>query len=250
MALNFHRIAYEALDVCNAVGMDRIDAAVALAGPAPDARALDIGCGNASVAIRLAELFGLRVDAVELDPAMAELASERIAGSAARDRVTLYKARSDAVLAAHPTYDLIAALGTTEPVGGGVRDPEGMLSGLATRLAPGGHLLWGDLVWTGEPPAPLRQIVELQNLYADDAGWRAAARAAGLTVRFAELSSQAEWDAYGQTMLDAVAAWIATHPGHPAGPALTARARQVQMMFDFGRGFMGFGLYLLKRDPA
>lgn len=250
MALNFHRIAYEALEVCNAVGMDRIDAAVTLAGPAPGARALDIGCGNASVALRLADRFGLKVDAVELDPSMVELASERVAASPARDRITLHNARSDAVLAAHPPFDLIAALGTTEPVGGGVRDPQGMLSGLASHLAPGGHLLWGDLVWTAEPPAPLRQIVELQNLYADDAGWRAAARGAGLTVLSGEVSSQAEWDAYGQTMLNAVAAWIATHPDDPAAPALTARARQVQMMFDFGRGFMGFGLYLLESNPT
>lgn len=247
MAVNFHRIAYEALEVCNAVGMDRIDAAVGLAGTAVGARALDIGCGNASVALRLAERFGLRVDAVELDPAMAELAAVRIAASPARDRVTLHNTRSDAVLAAQPPYDLIAALGTTEPVGGGVRDPQGMLSGLAARLAPGGHLLWGDLVWTAEPPAPLRQIVELQNLYADDTGWRAAARAAGLTVLSGEVSSQAEWEAYGRTMLDAIAAWTAARPDHPDTPALTARARQVQMMFDFGRGFMSFGLYLLTR---
>lgn len=245
MAVNFHRIAYEALEVCNAVGMDRIDAAVSLASTAAGARALDIGCGNASVAIRLADRFGLKVDAVELDPAMAELASEQIAASPARERVTLHKARSDAVLAANPPFDLIVALGTTEPVGGGVRHPEGMLAGLAAHLAPGGHLLWGDLVWTAEPPAPLRQIVEMQNLYTDDVGWRDAAHAAGLTVRSAEVCSQAEWDAYGRTMLDAVAAWTAAHPDHPDTPALSARARQIEMMFDFGRGFMGFGLYLL-----
>lgn len=258
MAMNFNRIAYEALDVCNAVGMDRIDAAVALAAPSPGARALDIGCGNASVSIRLAQRFGLEVQAVELDPAMAELAGQRIedrriedrriAASDVAGRVTLHQACSDTVLAAHPPFDLIVALGTTEPVGGGVREPEGMLKGLADHLAPGGHLLWGDLVWTAEPPPPLRQIVELQNTYADDAGWRAAATAAGLRVLSAEVSSQEVWDAYGLTMLEAVAAWTAAHPDHPDTPALTARSRQVQMMFDFGRGFMGFGLYLLGKQ--
>ena len=245
--VNFHRIAYEALDVCNAIGMDRIEAAIAWVGLRPDARALDIGCGNASVSIRLAERFGLNVDAVELDHAMAELARQRIVASPARDRITLHNARSDTVLAAHSPFDLIVALGTTEPVGGGVRDPEGMLSGLADPLAPGGHLLWGDLVWTAEPPAPLRQIVELQNLYPDDPGWRAAAHAAGLNVISAEISTPEVWDTYGRAMLDAVAAWTAAHTDHPDTPGLSARARQVQMMFDFGRGFMGFGLYLLRK---
>lgn len=250
MTPNFHRIAYEALDVCNAVGMDRIDTAIVLADMTAGARALDIGCGNASVSIRLAERFGLEVQAVELDPAMAELAAERIADSPARDRITLHQARSDTVLAAHPPFDLIVALGTTEPVGGGVRDPADMLKGLADHLTPGGHLLWGDLVWTAEPPAPLRQIVELQNTYADDAGWRAAAEAAGLRVLSAEVSSQEAWDVYGRTMLDAVTAWAEAHPDHAATPALIARARQVEMMFDFGRGFMSFGLYLLGKDPS
>jgi SAM-dependent methyltransferase len=245
MRLNFHRIAYEALEVCNAVPMARIDAAVALADISAGARALDIGCGNAAVSVRLAERFGLRVTAVEADPAMAELAADRIAASPSKGAIVLHRGYSDAALAAGSPFDLIVALGTTEPVGGGVRDPGGMLKGLREHLAPGGRLLWGDLVWTAEPPEPLRRIVEMNNLYADDAGWRAAAHAAGLDVLSGQVSSQAEWDAYADRMLDAVQTWIAAHSDHPDAAALTARAGQVRMMMDFGRGFMGFGLYLL-----
>lgn len=245
MRVNFHRIAYEALEVCNAVGMDRIDVAVALSGVPSGARALDIGCGNAAVSLRLAERFGLRVTAVEGDPAMAELAAERISASLSKGAIILHQGYSDAALAAGSPFDLIVALGTTEPVGGGVRDPAGMLRGLRDHLAPGGRLLWGDLVWTAEPPEPLRRIVEMTNLYADDAGWRRAAGTAGFDVLSGAVSSQDEWDAYGERMLAAVEAWTAVRSDHPDAAALTARAAQVRMMFDFGRGFMSFGLYLL-----
>lgn len=245
MRMTFHRIAYEALDVCNAVEMATLEAAVAQADPPRGARALDIGSGNGAVAIRLAERFGLFVDTVELDPSMAELARTRIAASPARDGITLHRSRSDAVLAANAPFDLITALGVTEPVGGGVRDPRGMLAGLAAHLVPGGRLLWGDLTWTAEPSEPLRQIIEMTNTYADHQGWKAAARAAGLTVLSAELSSPALWDRYRGAMDTAVRDWLAANPKHTDADAIRVRADQLRMMLDFGDGVLGFGLYLL-----
>ena len=99
MRMTFHRIAYEALDVCNAVEMATLESAVAAAGLQPRARALDIGSGNGAVAIRLAERFGLTIAAVELDPVMAELARRRIDEAGMGDRVSLTVARSAEVLA-------------------------------------------------------------------------------------------------------------------------------------------------------
>lgn len=245
MRMTFHRIAYEALDVCNAVEMATLESAVAAAGLQPRARALDIGSGNGAVAIRLAERFGLEVDTVELDPSMTDLARTRIAASPARNRVTLHQARSGEVLAASAPFDLIVALGVTDPVGGGVCDPLGMLAGLAAHLIPGGRLLWGDLVWTAEPSTPLRQIVEMTNSYADHQGWQAAARAASLTVLSAELSSPALWNRYRASMDTAVRDWLAANPDHADADAIRTRADQVRMMLDFGDGALGFGLYLL-----
>ena len=246
MRMTFHRIAYEALDICNALEMATLESAVVITSLEPGARTLDIGSGNGAVAIRLAERFGFRVEAVELDPGMVELARSRIAGSASRGQIILHETRSDQVLEAAGPFDLIVALGVTEPVGGGIRDPLGMFQGLKQHLTPDGWLLWGDMVWLAEPSAPLKQLVELTNTYADHEGWQAAAREAGFKVVTADISSPELWNRYRATMQDAVEAWLESNPDHPDAASIGSRAHQLKLMFDFGEGTLGFGLYLLK----
>lgn len=245
MRINFNRIAYEALQVCNALSLDAVEAAVATTDLSPGARALDIGTGNAAVPIRLADRFGLAVTAVELDSGMADLARARIA--AAGVAVDLIEARSGDVLAASPPFDLITAIGTIEPAGAGLREPADVFAGLTAHLTPGGFLLWGDVVWKGEPPEPLRQMMELNNTYADDAGWRAAAVSAGLEVVSGRMSPDAEWDHYTATMQSAADTWLTAHPDDEAAPGVRRNADRVKAMFDFGRPHMDFGLYLLRR---
>lgn len=248
MSLSFQRIAYEVLDVCNGVEMAVIEAAVARADLKAGATAIDIGTGNAGVAVRLAERFGLTITAVELDPVMAELARSRIEEAGLRDRVSLTIARAAAVLARTPPVDLIVALGTTDVSGEGRPTPEAGFVALRRSLKPGGWLLWGDLVWLSEPPAPLRQITEATNLYTDDAGWRAAASTAGFEVIVGWISSQAVYDAYLNAAVGAVRDWLAANPGAPEAASIRLNADRVQAIMEFGHGYNGFGLYLL-RNP-
>lgn len=241
MAVRFHHIAYRALEVCNAVEMAAIEAAAARTGLGPGARVLDIGCGNGAVAARLAGM-GFAVTAVERDPDMAELARERTAGGGAE----VVQADSGAVLAASETWDLILALGATEAAASGLRDPRAVLGRLRDHLRPGGWLLWGDLFWAAEPPPPLRLLVEATNDYLSHEGWQAAAVAAGYGVELAQISSADSWDRYTAAMDGAARDWLATHADAPEAAAVRADADRVKAMFDFGRPYIGFGLYLLK----
>lgn len=245
--MTFNRIVYETLDVCNAVDMAVIEAAVARTGLASDARAVDVGTGNAAVALRLAERFGFRVEAIEFDPVMADLARSRIKAAGLEEAMTLTVASAGEALRDARGLDLITALGTTNLTGEGRPSPEAGFAFLAERLAPGGWLLWGDLVWLTEPAAPLRQIVEATNAYADDAGWIAAAEAGGLELVWREISSQSVFDAYVQTTADAVAAWLEAHPDAPEAEAVRFHASRTATVFEFGRGMFGFGLYLFRR---
>lgn len=249
MTMSFQRIAYEALQVCNGVEMAAIEAAIERTGLPAGALAIDIGTGNAAVAMRLAGRFGLRVTAIEFDPVMADLARQKIEAAGAGDRVTLAVAGAADVLARSRPADLIVALGTTNVTGEGRPTPEAGFAALRRALAPGGWLLWGDVVWLAEPPAPLRQITEVTNLYTDDAGWRAAASAVGFEVTSGRMSDKAEFDAYPRGALTAVRAWLETHPDAPESASIRFNADRIQAITDFGRDYIGFGLYLL-RNPG
>ncbi|RZJ85771.1 MAG: methyltransferase domain-containing protein [Brevundimonas sp.] len=245
MRTSFHRIAYEALDVCNALEMAAVDRAVALSGLEPGARALDIGTGNGAVAGRLARRFGMAVTAVERDPAMADLARTRTAGL----EVRVAEMTSSAAMDAEGPFNLIVVIGATDPAGPGSREPEAAMERLRENLNPGGFILWGDLIWTDTPPEPLRLIVEGANTYRSDAEYRRGAERAGLEVLSVEMSSDATWDRYVTTMDEAARAWLAAHPEAAEAGAVRTSADRVKAMFDFGRAYIGFGLYLLRR-PA
>lgn len=247
MRRNFHQIAYAALEVCNALERADLAACVARTGLGAGARALEIGAGNGEVTVLLARDFGMTVDAVELDWGMAALAQGRIDAAGAADRVTLHRLRSDTVLTDLRGLDLICVIGATEPTGEGVREPRAMLEGLRPHLKDGGWVIWGDLFWKDEPPATLRRVMELSNLYATHEGWQAAAREAGYEVVSAQTSSDATWDRYLGAMDRAARDWIAANPTAVERRVVEASADRVKSMVDFGRPWLGFGLYLLRK---
>lgn len=246
---NYHSVAYAALEVCNPLEMVAVEAAVTRTGLPPGARALDIGTGNAAIAVRLAEAFGLEVTAVERDPPMADIARRRIAASPAADLVDLRQSGSGAVLADIAALDLIVATGTTDPAGDGQLEPAAILTALSGHLKPGGWLLWGDLIWNAEPPAPVRQAFEMVNRFTTHDGTHAAARTAGLEVVSAEISPRTAMDYYIGGADRAARAWLAEHPDAPEAAIVRAAADRVRIMFQFGGEFVDFGLYLLRKPP-
>lgn len=247
--MTFQRIAYETLEVCNGVELSVIEAAVARSGLGAGASVIDIGTGNATVAIRLAQRFGLTIAAVEMNPVVADLARSRIEAAGAGDRVSLTVARSAEMLARTEPVDLIVALGTTDVSGEGRPTPEAGFIALRRSLKSGGWLLWGDVLWRAEPPAPLRQITEATNLYTDDAGWKAAAEVAGFQVVEGWISPQDVYDAHLEDVVAAARAWVEAHPEAPEAGSIRLSADRVQAIVEFGRDYIGFGLYLL-RNPA
>jgi cyclopropane fatty-acyl-phospholipid synthase-like methyltransferase len=245
MAVNFNHIAYRAMEVCNALNLSTVEAAVARTHLTPGARVIDIGCGNGVVSGLLGRRFGLEVTAVERDPVMAALARERIAGAPG---VTVVERLSGEVLETSPPFDLMVVIGATEAAGGGLRDPVAVFRRLVEHIVPSGWLLWGDLTWKGDPPEPVRQVVEATNIYLTDEGWRAAAAEAGLRLAHAEISDEGAWTRYREAMQSAVAAWLAAHPDHEDAPAVALRAQRTAVMLDLARPSLDFGLYLFRRD--
>jgi SAM-dependent methyltransferase len=232
--MTFNRIAYEQMQVCNPTSLSRLDQALAGADLKPGMRALDIGCGNAAVAIHLADRWGLAVTAVERDPLMADLAQARIG----QGGVQLVVGDAGAVLDAAEPLDLIVVMGATDAAASGERDPTSVFRRLRDCLRPGGYLLWGEPFWAEEPSPQFRLIIELTNHYETVEGWEAAARAAGLDVT-ARIDSDAT-----------VRAWVAVNPDRPECKGLIARADGLAALFEEeGHRVLGFALWLFQR-PA
>lgn len=247
MAPTYHSIAYAGFEVANPVTLDAITALIARTGLPPGATALDIGAGAGGVSVALAREAGLSVKAIERYPDMADMIRARAKAAGVTDRVEVVAEGSATALDRFAPADLIVALGSTEPAGPGIRSADSIFAALADRLASPGWLIWGDLTWRGDPPAPLRQIIGATGDYATDEGWRSAATATRLEVVSAEIASDADWDAFFDGADARVREWLAANPDHPAAPSILKRADLSKATFDYGREWLSFGLYLFRK---
>ena len=247
MTPTYHSIAYAGFEVANPVTLDAILGLVARTGLPEGAVALDIGAGAGGVSVALAQEFGLRVQAIERYPDMAEMIRDRAEAAGVADRVAVVAEGSATALDRLAPADLIVALGSTEPAGPDIRSPTDIFARMSDRLASSGWLLWGDLTWKGEPPDPLRQVIGATGDYATHEGWLAAAEAAGLEVVSAEIAPDADWDAFFGGADTRVRDWLVANPDDPAAPSIRRRADLSRATFDFGRPWLSFGLYLFRK---
>ena len=247
MTPTYHSLAYAGFAVANPVSLAPIEALAARTGLQAGARVLDIGAGAGGVSVALARTFDFQVRAIERYPDMAEMIRDRASGAGVADRVTVVAEGSATALDRLAPADLIVALGSTEPAGPGLRSAAAIFARLSDSLASPGWLLWGDLTWKGEPPAPLRQVIGATGDYATHEGWIEAAGTAGLEVISAAIAPDEDWNAFFDGADARVRAWLDEHPDDPAAPAIRARADLTRTTFDFGRPWLTFGLYLFRR---
>lgn len=247
MAPDYHHIAYVGLDVANPVTIEAVLEAAERSGMPAGAKVLDIGAGTGGVSAALARRFGYHVHAIERDPVMVSHIGERVRDAGLADRVTAVQGVAPQVLGALAPADMIVAMGSTRIGGADVTTPAGIFQVLASHLASPGYVLWGDMTWIAEAPAPLQQIVSMSGIYASDEGWKDAAISAGMQCVSAEISNQDVWDDFFGRADQRVRGWLDANPGVEGWDALKLRTDQIRATFDFGRPYLGFGLYLFRK---
>ena len=239
-------IAYQAMGFCNPLSEALLDQALAAAAPHAGDQALDLGCGNAVMALHLAETRGLRVDAIERSPAVAAIARARLAGRGAPGEVVLHMASSRDFLNASRRYDLVVAAGASGVVEG-PPDPAAVLAALRPHVRPGGFILWADPFWKRDPDPAFAAMLGNLAAYKTHAENIAAGEQAELVPHFAGASTDQDWDAYTWGMVAAAERWLADHPDDSEAEAVRQRTAFMRALYlSQGRDTLGFGVYLFR----
>jgi SAM-dependent methyltransferase len=238
-------LQYDGLVYWNPLGAQRIEHVLDLMSLEADDRVLEIGCGRAELALRLVERFGVRATIVDrsqhaLDLARAAIA-QRTPGAAFE--VVCRDAREFSGQTGE--FAAIACVGGPR-VAGDLRES---WRTLLDWLRPGGWLLAGEGFWQQTPDADYLAATGIpeDELYRH---WEhiALAREFGATVLFSCVSSRAEWDEFEGRIMFNVERHAARHPDDPEVAAMLARRRTFyDAQQRWGRGTMGFALYLLRK---
>jgi len=191
-------------------------------------RALDLGCGNGELLLRLCEAHGIAGDGVERNTGDGERARLRAAELGVCDRVTFHN--EDAAIWDRPA-DLVVNVGAGYIWG----DTAQALVALHRLTAPGGKLLFADSFYQASPTDQVREIFgDLPSLatlaqLAVDAGFRPLHVA---------VSTLAEWD-------DFESDWRAgiEHLDTPDARAFTDQRRDEYL--NGYRDILGFGWLIL-----
>lgn len=228
-------VAYDRIGLANPVPESAIGEVLDLADLRPGERAAELGCGNGALAIILARR-GLSVTAVDRGDAMVALARRRVADAGLSGQIAVIAAEAGAVAVREGPFRLVSAVGTTA-----LTD----FSALASWIAPGGWLLWGDLFWKS---APKVKLAGGGLDYDTEEGWRARAQAARLEPFYLRISTDTDWAGYVEGLTGAVAAWAEANPSHADRHAIETRARTLAAMYaPENLRSLGFVLYLFRK---
>lgn len=210
-----------------------------------DARALDIGCGDGAVLLRLALEHDALVLGVDRSEAALVLARHAFAQEGLEDRAAWFAQDASGFQLAPDALDIGVWLG-----GPFVGDSHAStMQAFGTWIKPGGWMLLGQGYWITPPPAAYLEATGMPaDTLDDEATMLAAVTDAGFEITSRMESSRAVWDHFEGTIHANHEAYAAAHPDDADVQAMLASK---QTWHDaqqrWGRDVMGFALYTARR---
>lgn len=239
----FSLIAHRDHIFANPLGEDKIDRLLELLDLPPGAQALDIGCGNAELLIRLIERYNIVGTGIDPNAEALNDGLRRAQGRIPAERLHLH-AIPASDFKPDRTFDAALCIGASHAYG----NYQQTLSALKTLVRLGGQILIGEGYWKRDPDPEYLALLGAEpgelTTHADN---MSRAVAVGLTPLYSATSSEDDWDHYEGLYCRAVERFVAAHPDDPESPEFAAYIRRWYAGYlRWGRVTLGFGLYLFQ----
>ena len=117
----------------------------------PSTRVLDIGCGICAPAVRIAKRHNCLITGINISAEQVKQAGEMVANEGLSDRITVKKGNALELDFADNSFDSILCLEVAGDICVKAEQKHELVRGLFRVLAPGGHVGFSDLVFTGRP---------------------------------------------------------------------------------------------------
>ena len=230
---------------CNPLNARTVDELVEVVRLAPGSRVLDIACGKAELLVRLVERWGVSAVGIDLSPYCVRDAREQAGGRVPGADVTFQEMDGADFRGDPASFDLAMCVGASWIFGGHA----GTLRALAGFVRPGGLVLAGEPFWRRVPaPEYLDAAGERPDSFGSHAGNAAAGEAVGLTLLYAPVSSDDDWDRYEGLRWQAAERYAREHAMDPDAPEILARTRAGRDRYlRWGRDTVGWGVYLFQK---
>ena len=230
--------------VCNPTSTAKLDELVDLVPLQSGARVLDIACGKAELLLRIAQRYNATGVGVDISPYEVEEAKLRVAARELQDRIEIVKADGAEYAAAPGSFDMAMCIGATWVWDG----YSGTIEALKKIVVPGGLIAIGEPFRMKQPDpdyiAAEPAFVPTLVTHAENV---AIAQDAGLTLLYALVSHQDDWDRYEGLQTLAAELYASEHPDDPDVPELLKRRREGDAVYlKWGRDTLNWAIYLLR----
>ena len=244
----FYDITHRDHVFCNPLNPALVPELLALLKLPAGAKVVDIASGKGELLVRLAEMYGIDGQGVDISPfciADARLLKQQRVPDA---NIKFIHGKGAEWRPIEPeSMDLTSCIGA-EFVFGSQRKT---LDALVGWTRPGGWVLIGQWNWRIEPPA---EYLKATGMTPDETGTEAenAAQgdAFGLELHYLQSSAEADWDRYEALQWNAAHNWALENPDDPdVNEVLTRVNREREIYLKWGKRTAGFSIYLY-RKPA
>lgn len=248
MSLRFHEIAEGAHPILNPLSPEKLALLGELCQLAPGQRVLDLACGKGELLIQWARRYACRGVGVDISEVFIRAARQRAEMLEVLDQVTFVIDDAGQYPQPYHAFDVVSCLGATW-IGGGLA---GTLELMQTALADDGLILVGEPYWhSPPPPAACAAMNCAPDDFATLGGTLERFESAGLWLVEMVLADQDTWDRYEARQWINVDRYLRENRDDPEWDALRQwSAHNRYTYLNYGRQYMGWGVFVLRYPPA